>query len=120
MRWYRSGQWNRLEQPVGKQYSYGKGGKPVFEATIRSAKTVQENGKEVSPKIVVEWMVSSRGEVSITQACAHGSGFPVPPTTGQPAYIAEHLPPCKNSAGSFAILRICNSSKKGQGGPVLS
>lgn len=25
MRWYRSDQWNRLEQPVGKQYSYGKG-----------------------------------------------------------------------------------------------
>ena len=25
MRWYRNGQWNRLEQPVGKQYSYGKG-----------------------------------------------------------------------------------------------
>jgi transposase-like protein len=25
MRWYRSGQWNRLKQPVGKQYSYGKG-----------------------------------------------------------------------------------------------
>lgn len=25
MRWYRSGQWNWLEQPVGKQYSYGKG-----------------------------------------------------------------------------------------------
>ena len=25
MRWYPSGQWNRLEQPVGKQCSYGKG-----------------------------------------------------------------------------------------------
>ncbi len=25
MRWYRSGQWNQLEHPVGKQYSYGKG-----------------------------------------------------------------------------------------------
>lgn len=24
MRWYRSGELNRLEQPVGKQYSYGK------------------------------------------------------------------------------------------------
>lgn len=25
MRWHRSGQWNLLEQLVGKQYSYGKG-----------------------------------------------------------------------------------------------
>ncbi|CAM3527965.1 Transposase [Paenibacillus lactis] len=25
MKWYRSGELNRLEQPVGKQYSYGKG-----------------------------------------------------------------------------------------------
>jgi len=25
MRWYRAGELQRLEQPVGKQYSYGKG-----------------------------------------------------------------------------------------------
>jgi len=25
MRWYRAGEMQRLEQPVGKQYSYGKG-----------------------------------------------------------------------------------------------
>lgn len=25
MRWYQSGEFHRLEQPVGKQYSYGKG-----------------------------------------------------------------------------------------------
>ncbi|NEU63467.1 helix-turn-helix domain-containing protein [Paenibacillus sp. ALJ109b] len=25
MRWYRNGELHRLEQPVGKQYSYGKG-----------------------------------------------------------------------------------------------
>ncbi|TKH40080.1 hypothetical protein C1I59_00980 [Paenibacillus polymyxa] len=25
MRWYRKGEVHRLEQPVGKQYSYGKG-----------------------------------------------------------------------------------------------
>ncbi|MGO4346084.1 hypothetical protein AB4Z45_11420 [Paenibacillus sp. MCAF9] len=25
MRWYRKGELNRLEQPVGKQYSFGKG-----------------------------------------------------------------------------------------------
>ncbi len=25
MRWYRNGEFHRLEQPVGKQYSFGKG-----------------------------------------------------------------------------------------------
>ncbi len=25
MKWYRNGELNRLEQPVGKQYTYGKG-----------------------------------------------------------------------------------------------
>jgi transposase-like protein len=30
MRWYRAGELHRLEQPVGKQYSYGKG--PEYES----------------------------------------------------------------------------------------
>ncbi len=32
MRWYRAGELHRLEQPVGKQYSYGKG--PKYESEI--------------------------------------------------------------------------------------
>jgi transposase len=32
MRWYRAGELHRLEQPVGKQYSYGKG--PEYESEI--------------------------------------------------------------------------------------
>lgn len=32
MRWYRAGELNRLEQPVGKQYSYGKG--PEYESEV--------------------------------------------------------------------------------------
>ncbi|GAB6989005.1 IS3 family transposase [Paenibacillus pini] len=31
MKWYRSGELKRLEQPVGKQYSYGKGPEYVSE-----------------------------------------------------------------------------------------
>lgn len=31
MKWYRSGELKRLEQPVGKQYSYGKGSEYVSE-----------------------------------------------------------------------------------------
>lgn len=30
LRWYRAGELHRLEQPVGKQYSYGKG--PEYES----------------------------------------------------------------------------------------
>ncbi|WP_085982516.1 IS3 family transposase [Paenibacillus sp. FSL H8-0457] len=82
MRWYRSGQWNRLEQPVGKQYSYGKG--PEYTSELEKVqaenrflkqqldlpKKVRGNAKEVSPKAVVEWVESVRGEISVTQACA--------------------------------------------------
>lgn len=32
MRWYRAGELHRLEQPVGKQYSYGKG--PEYQSEI--------------------------------------------------------------------------------------
>lgn len=32
IRWYRAGELNRLEQPVGKQYSYGKG--PEYESEV--------------------------------------------------------------------------------------
>ncbi|WP_125461094.1 IS3 family transposase [Paenibacillus ihbetae] len=82
MKWYRSGELNRLEQPVGKQYSYGKG--PEYATELEKVKAenrflkqqvdlpkkVQGNGKEVSPKIVVEWIESVREEVSVTQAYA--------------------------------------------------
>jgi transposase-like protein len=36
MRWYRSGEWNRLEQPVGKQYTYGKG--PEYTSELEQLK----------------------------------------------------------------------------------
>ena len=35
MRWYRSGETHLLEQPVGKQYSYGKG--PKYGAEMEKA-----------------------------------------------------------------------------------
>jgi transposase len=36
MRWYRSGELNRLEQPVGKQYAYGKG--PEYSSELEQLK----------------------------------------------------------------------------------
>ena len=37
MRWYRDGELHRLNQPVGKQYSFGKG--PEFETEIEKLQT---------------------------------------------------------------------------------
>ena len=36
MRWYRKGEYHRLEQPVGKQYIYGKG--PEFTSELEKVK----------------------------------------------------------------------------------
>ena len=36
MRWYRNGETNRLEQPVGKQYTYGKG--PEYASELERLK----------------------------------------------------------------------------------
>jgi transposase-like protein len=36
MKWYRNGEANRLEQPVGKQYSYGKG--PEYSSELEKVK----------------------------------------------------------------------------------
>lgn len=37
LRWYRNGELYRLEQPVGKQYSYGKG--PEVESEVEKLRT---------------------------------------------------------------------------------
>lgn len=37
MKWYRNDELNRLEQPVGKQYSYGKG--PEYMSELEKLKT---------------------------------------------------------------------------------
>lgn len=36
MKWYREGELHRLEQPVGKQYSFGKG--PEFTSELEKVK----------------------------------------------------------------------------------
>ncbi|ATF11404.1 IS3 family transposase [Brevibacillus sp. HB1.4B] len=82
MKWYRKGELHRLEQPVGKQYSFGKG--PEFTSELEKVKAenrflkqqldvpkkVHGIGKEVTPRIMVTWMESIKGEVNIAQACA--------------------------------------------------
>ncbi|QRG70403.1 IS3 family transposase [Brevibacillus choshinensis] len=82
MRWYRSGDVHRLQQPVGKQYSFGRG--PMYDSELEQVKAenrflkqqldvlkkLEGVGKEVSPEVIVPWMESIRGQVSVSQACA--------------------------------------------------
>lgn len=37
MKWYREGQYHRLEQPVGKQYTFGKG--PEYQSEMERLQT---------------------------------------------------------------------------------
>ncbi|KAF6577587.1 IS3 family transposase [Paenibacillus sp. EKM211P] len=81
MRWYRKGEVHRLEQPVGKQYSYGKG--PEHSSELEKVKAenrflkqqldlpkkVQGTGKEVEPEVAVAWIESIRDEVTVSEAC---------------------------------------------------
>ncbi|WP_317966657.1 IS3 family transposase [Paenibacillus sp. CCS19] len=81
LRWYHAGELHRLEQPVGKQYSYGKG--PEYESEteklraenrflkqqVEVPKKVQGVGKELSPEVVIPWMESIKTIVTVQQAC---------------------------------------------------
>ncbi|HZG81542.1 MAG TPA: IS3 family transposase [Brevibacillus sp.] len=81
VRWHRNGETHRFEQPVGKQYTYGKGPEVTSEVErlkqenrflkqqLDGLKKVQGVGKEVSPEAAVQWMDSIKGEVSVQQAC---------------------------------------------------
>ncbi|MEH6941783.1 IS3 family transposase [Bacillus sp. JJ722] len=83
MRWYRNGELHRLEQPVGKQYSYGKG--PEYEnetaklqvenrylkQQIEGLKKVRRVGKEVVPKVVVQVVEELKGVMTIEEVCRH-------------------------------------------------
>ncbi|PEI49295.1 IS3 family transposase [Priestia aryabhattai] len=83
MTWYKNGEMHRFEQPVGKQYSYGKG--PEFKSEtskleaenrqlkqqIENLKKVQGIGKEVVPEIVVNTVEELKGQVPIYQICLH-------------------------------------------------
>ncbi|MFD2087339.1 IS3 family transposase [Brevibacillus brevis] len=81
LRWYRNRETHRFEQPVGKQYTYGKGPEVTSEVErlkqenrflkqqLDGLKKVQGVGKEVSPEAAVRWMDSIKGGVSIQLAC---------------------------------------------------
>ncbi|WP_277587044.1 IS3 family transposase [Psychrobacillus antarcticus] len=83
MRWYRNGEIHRLHQPVGKQYTFGKG--PEYES--ETAKLQAENrylkqqievlkkyegiGKEVAPKVVIQLVEELKDIMPIGEICRH-------------------------------------------------
>ncbi|MFF2596976.1 IS3 family transposase [Priestia megaterium] len=83
MRWYKNGEMYRFEQPVGKQYSYGKG--PGFKdemsklkaenryltQQIEGLKKVQGIGEEVVPEIVVNVVEELKDKMPVYQICQH-------------------------------------------------
>ncbi|MFE4036125.1 IS3 family transposase [Priestia sp. YIM B13489] len=83
MKWYKNGEMHRFEQPVGKQYSYGKG--PGFKdemsklkaenryltQQIEGLKKVQGIGEEVVPEIVVNVVEELKDKMPVYQICQH-------------------------------------------------
>ncbi|WP_346234690.1 IS3 family transposase [Lysinibacillus telephonicus] len=83
MKWYRNGELHRLEQPVGKQYTFGKG--PEYEnetaklkaenrylkQQIEVFKKVRRIGKEVVPRIVVQLVEELKEVMTIGEICDH-------------------------------------------------
>ncbi|MFG5564547.1 IS3 family transposase [Enterococcus faecalis] len=80
-RWYRNGENHRLVQPVGKQYSYGKGPEnqskeqqlknenKFLKMHIEVPKKVQRIGKDVEPEVFVELVKRVKGKLTITALC---------------------------------------------------
>ncbi|MCR8645363.1 hypothetical protein NV379_22245 [Paenibacillus sp. N1-5-1-14] len=81
MRWCKNGEWHRLEQPVGKQYCYGKGTEVTSEIEMLTLenrylkqqldvlKKYKELEKWVESELVVACLESFRGELNISRAC---------------------------------------------------
>ncbi|MBF2461989.1 IS3 family transposase [Listeria welshimeri] len=80
-RWYRNGEEYRLVQPIGKQYTFGKGPEGLSEKDqliqenkylkmqVALLKKYPKNGKEVNKKTLVDLGETLNGEMSIVQFC---------------------------------------------------
>uniref|UniRef100_UPI00403FA517 IS3 family transposase n=1 Tax=Paenibacillus sp. KS-LC4 TaxID=2979727 RepID=UPI00403FA517 len=81
MKWYKQGEAHRLEQPVGKQYSYGKGPKYDSEAArletenrflrqqIELLKKYNTMKRSVVPEIIIAFIETSKSQMSIQGLC---------------------------------------------------
>ncbi|WP_156476327.1 IS3 family transposase [Bacillus nakamurai] len=83
MKWYKAGELHRFEQPVGKQYSFGKG--PEYESEteklkaenrylkqqIEVLKKYEGTGEEVVPETAVELIEELKTSMSVKDICRH-------------------------------------------------
>ncbi|QDK67447.1 IS3 family transposase [Bacillus halotolerans] len=83
VRWHKAGDTHRFEQPVGKQYTYGKGPEYASELEKLQAenrylrqqnevfKKVQRIGKEVDSQTSVELVEVLHGTMTVQNICVH-------------------------------------------------
>ncbi|QOS97467.1 IS3 family transposase [Brevibacterium sp. JNUCC-42] len=81
MKWYRNGETHRFHQPVGKQYSFGKGPSDLSEieqkdieirqlrAKVPCAGKVRGGFKEVGPEVVVDVIHELHKSFTIKELC---------------------------------------------------
>ncbi|WPC78834.1 IS3 family transposase [Bacillus halotolerans] len=83
VRWHKAGDTHRFEQPVGKQYTYGKG--PEYSSELEKLqaenrylrqqnevfKKVQRIGKEVDSQTSVELVEGLHGTMTVQNICVH-------------------------------------------------
>ncbi|PAD94348.1 IS3 family transposase, partial [Terribacillus saccharophilus] len=83
VKWYKTGEVHRFEQPVGKQYTYGKG--PVYTSELEKLqaenrflrqqnevfKKVQGIGKEVDRETAVELVEVLGNTMTVQETCVH-------------------------------------------------
>ncbi|QDK69321.1 IS3 family transposase [Bacillus halotolerans] len=83
VRWHKAGDTHRFEQPVGKQYTYGKG--PEYSSELEKLqaenrylkqqnevfKKVQRIGKEVDSQTSVELVEVLHGTMAVQNICVH-------------------------------------------------
>ncbi|MEC0303168.1 IS3 family transposase [Terribacillus saccharophilus] len=83
VRWYKAGETHRFEQPVGKQYTFGKG--PVYSSEMEKLqaenrflrqqnevfKKVQGIGKEVDRETAVELVEILHNTMTVQDICVH-------------------------------------------------
>ncbi|MGQ5111656.1 IS3 family transposase [Bacillus halotolerans] len=83
VRWHKAGDTHRFEQPVGKQYTYGKG--PEYSSELEKLqaenrylrqqnevpKKVQRIGKEVDSQTSVELVEVLHGTMTVQNICVH-------------------------------------------------
>ncbi|MBD7946423.1 IS3 family transposase [Psychrobacillus sp. Sa2BUA9] len=83
MAWYRNGEIHRLHQPVGKQYTFGKGPEydsetarlqaenRFLEQQIEVFKKVRGIGKEVAPTVVIQLVEDLKDGMPVGEICRH-------------------------------------------------